>query len=334
MKKKTIKKLIKASKIAIACCLSIMVAESLKLQYAASAGIVALLTIHDTRKSTLKLAIQRFLSFGCAIMFACFYGWLFNTHFISFGLYIFTIVAISYILKWQDTISVNAVMGTHILFVDVITTNFITNEFLIVLIGSGFAIILNILFPKRTYEQLIKKDITYIEEMMQKVLYEMAMFLELEKDTLHLWDDLAELEKYLLKAIALAFENKDNVLKEHAIYYINYMNMRNEQANCLENIHFKLNHLKKFPSECKVIADYLKYLIPYVKENNVPSDQQQVFSKIKKEVLDELKTDFENCAILYGIVLDLEEFLDLKMQFCNNLDEEQIKMYWELHKEN
>ncbi len=321
-------------KIAIACCLSIMVAESLQLEYAASSGIVALLTIHDTRKSTFKLAIQRILAYLCGMFLACLSFWLFHIHWLSFGCYILSIVFISYVLKWHDTISVNAVMGTHILFSSGITTSLMVNELLIVVIGSFFAIVMNLLFPRKTYEQLIKRDITYIEDTMQKVLYEMAMFLEHEKDELHLWDDLAILEKYLLKAIALAFENKDNVLREHSKYYINYMNMRNEQANCLENIHFKLDHITKFPKECKVIANYLQYLIPYVKENNVPHDQQQVFKQIKEEVLVELKEDFENGAILYGIVLDLEEFLNLKMQFVNELDEEQIKIYWKLHQEN
>ena len=324
-------KLIKAIKIAIACCMSIMVCELLQLEYAASSVIVALLTIHDTRKSTFKLAYQRILAYLCGMFLACLAFWLFDLHWISFGFYILDIVYISYIFKWNDTISVNAVMGTHVLFSSGITTSFMMNELLIVIIGSFFAIVMNLIFPRKTYEYLIQNDINYIETMMQKVLYEMAMFLEHEKDELHLWDDLAALEKYLHKAVALAFENKDNVLQEHAKYYINYMNMRNEQANCLENIHFKLDHLKKFPRECKVIAQYLMYIIPYVKENNVPYNQKERFEVIKQEVLLELKEDFENCAILYGVVLDLEEFINLKVQFVNELDDEQIKIYWKLH---
>ena len=48
--------ILKGLKIAVGGCLAIAVAELFHLQYAASAGIITLLTVQDTRKGTIQLA--------------------------------------------------------------------------------------------------------------------------------------------------------------------------------------------------------------------------------------------------------------------------------------
>ena len=40
------------------------------------------------------------------------------------------------------------------------------------------------------------------------------------------------------------------------------------------------------------------------------------------------RQEFENRAILYHILMDIEEFLLLKKRFVETLDEKQKKIYW------
>lgn len=108
--------ILKGLKIAVGGCLAIAVAELFHLQYAASAGIITLLTVQDTRKGTIQLAKDRLLSFllSTFLIFLCFHaadhlGW------VRYGVYIFLMVITSYYFEWQNAISVNAVMGTHYL---------------------------------------------------------------------------------------------------------------------------------------------------------------------------------------------------------------------------
>lgn len=52
----------------LATCLAILLSEFLGLSYAISAGIIAILSISDTRRSTAKLAYNRFMSMLLALL--------------------------------------------------------------------------------------------------------------------------------------------------------------------------------------------------------------------------------------------------------------------------
>lgn len=74
------------------------------------------------------------------------------------------------------------------------------------------------------------------------------------------------------------------------------------------------------------------YLADYVVERNVPSAQMEklegIFRDMKKEELPKSREEFENRAILYHILMDMEEFLVYKQRFVRSLDERQKKLYW------
>ena len=204
------KDIIKALKIAIACCLSIMMAELCQLDFSSSAGITALLTITDSRKKTLTLALQRLLSFIVSIAIAIIVFQATQIHWITFGIYIFFIVWIAYCFDWHGTISVNAVMGTHILFSPEVTSQFIINEFYLIFIGSTFAIILNMIIPKKTYRELINEDIQYIESSFTSLFKQINHYLLFQK--LETFDnDIAQLENYIENAMQIAIENNENI---------------------------------------------------------------------------------------------------------------------------
>ena len=64
---------LKALKIAIGSSMAVVVAQFFQLQYATSAGIIALLTVQNTRKDTIQLTLERLLSFilCVALIFVC-----------------------------------------------------------------------------------------------------------------------------------------------------------------------------------------------------------------------------------------------------------------------
>ena len=59
--------LINTLKISAAAVLAILVAMALKLDFAVSAGIVAILSVQPTKKETLRTALSRFLAFAVAL---------------------------------------------------------------------------------------------------------------------------------------------------------------------------------------------------------------------------------------------------------------------------
>ena len=65
---------IKVLKIAAGAGMAMALAEGLGLNYAASAGVITLLSIQDTKKETIRVMVRRLFSFGLALAFsfACF----------------------------------------------------------------------------------------------------------------------------------------------------------------------------------------------------------------------------------------------------------------------
>lgn len=65
----------------------------------------------------------------------------------------------------------------------------------------------------------------------------------------------------------------------------------------------------------------------------MPEDQlenlKQIFMDMKKEELPKDREEFESSALLYHIMMDIEEFLKYKIAFVENLSERQRKAYWE-----
>ena len=55
-------------KITLAAVLAILCAQALKLDFAVSAGIVAILSVQPTKKETLRTALSRMLAFAVALV--------------------------------------------------------------------------------------------------------------------------------------------------------------------------------------------------------------------------------------------------------------------------
>lgn len=108
--------------------------------------------------------------------------------------------------------------------------------------------------------------------------------------------------------------------------------MRTNQCHVLHNLHYELKKIRALPRQARIVAEYILYLAEYVVEKNIPSAQieelENIFGEMKKEELPKTREEFENRAILYHILMDIEEFLIYKQRFVEALDEKQKKMYW------
>lgn len=134
---------LRSLKIAVGSSLAIFAAYLLKLQNATSAGIITLITIVTTRQETVQLSYQRVMAFLLSAALACVIFQTVPWAWADYGIYIFVMAVICQLLKWDSTVSLNAVIGTHFLVNRDFSPAFILNEFALVLIGIVFAILLN-----------------------------------------------------------------------------------------------------------------------------------------------------------------------------------------------
>lgn len=321
---------IQALKIAIGSCLAIFIAQMMQLDYAVSAGTIALLSIVTTKWATVKLAITRIISFVVSVGIAYVTTTHISSEWIAFGVFVFSVVIISYCFRWDQSISVNVVSGAHLLIPGSFSAHAIWNELQLVCIGICIAVLLNLLVPNQ--KKSIVRDIRYAEQRLQDIMEGLALYLNCQQTDRNVWKELNTLERYLERAISRAYEYQDNTWASHPAYYIRYFEMRERQCNLLHSLHAKMRKIRMMPTQAQIIAQYMLYLKPYVLEMNVPTAQQNqlegIFQQMKLQPLPQDREEFENRAILYHILMDLEEFLWLKKRFIETIDEKQRRIYW------
>lgn len=308
---------LKALKIAVGSCVAIVIAEFLGLQYATSAGIVTLLTVQNTKKDTLLLTVDRFLSFVLSIGLIFLFFRIPGLGWVSFGLYLLLMVGCCGFMGWQNTISVNAVIGTHYMMSGDYSFGFMVNELLLIVIGTGLALILNWKMPSNL--KFIREDMNSIENDMQQVLGELADYLRGGRGSEHIWFDLDRLEEHLHRGLERAHEQAHNTMSRADLYYIEYMEMRLQQCAMLQTLQSRVKKIREIPEQAEMVSRYLEYLAQYVHEKNVPDEQidklLQVFEQMRQEELPKNREEFESRAILYHVLMDLEEFLFVKQRF-------------------
>lgn len=326
------KAFLQAVKIAVGSSFAVFVAEAFQLRFAASAGTVTLLTIVTTKWETIKLSLYRILSFGVSVVLA---GIIFQTarsEWIGFGLYIFLVVSICNFMEWKAAISVNAVIGTHFLTERDFSYEFIGNEFFLVAIGITVAVVLNLFHGNNNQKTQIIQRMREVENRMGMILGELAAYLDNRDMQRDVWEDICQLEESLRQYVAMAYEYQDNTFSSHPEYYINYFELRLNQCTVLHNLHSEMRKIRKIPEQAEVISQYILYLTDYVTELNIPSEQirrlDTIFEKMEHEPLPKSREEFVNRAMLYHILMDLEEFLILKKRFVESVDKKKRKIYW------
>lgn len=329
------KALLQAFKIAVGSSAAIYLAESFHLEFGTSAGSIALLTIVATKWETVRLSVLRIVTFVIAVILSWLTIAAFHSEWVAYGVFIFVLIMICELLGWKSTISVNAVIGTHFLTTGDFGRDFILNEFWLVLIGISIALLLNLFHNNRSHKKEIIRNMRYTEEKLQMILKEVAAYLAHEKMTRSqsVWEEIKTLEKKLQDFVGDAYEYQDNTFQSHPGYYIDYFEMRTNQFNVLHNLHSEMKKIREMSRQAALVADYVQYMSDFVVERNSPYEQieklEEIFEAIRQAPLPSSREEFESRAILYHILMDLEEFLIFKRRFVEGLDEKQRKIYWE-----
>jgi len=252
-------------------------------------------------------------------------------HVVSMGLVMMLMVGISYHFGWQLAISVNAVINTHFLMEQSYTLPFIMNELIMVTIGTVIALLMNSYMPKRIRH--LREDIHEIENLFQKILNQIAEYLLRVDRKDYDGESIRKLEARLEKAVERAFENLDNTLDDHSRYYIEYMEMRKSQVNVLEAFHDSLQSLSQVRPEAKILADFFRDTAATFHERNNVEELLKEWEKMSEYMMDRplptTRDEFEDRAILYHMMMDMEEFLLIKKEFSDQMTPDQVRIYWE-----
>lgn len=318
-------------KIGIGSSLALFLADDWNLDYAVSAGTITLLTLMTYKRETVKLAVCRLATFTMTVLIA----WIIFSHvtstWLAYGMLLTIIVFIAEVFGWRATISVNGVIAAHLVTNHNFSDAAIWNEFLLVLIGIFFAIIFNLFHGNASQKKHIVNNMKSVENRLQLIIGALAAYLSGREMERNVWEDISTLEKDIQNCIREAYEYQNNSFHSHTEYYIAYFEMRQSQCHILHNLHYEMKKIRTMPVWAKAVAEYMLYLTEYINEYNCPEEQAEklksVFINISEDHLPQTYEEFESRALVFHILMDLEDFLKYKMRFLKELDETKLKIY-------
>lgn len=315
--------ILQAAKIMIGSSFAMFIAMCMNLEFATSAGIIALLTILTTKLETLRLSLYRIITYFFTVLLS----WIVFQHissvWVAYGVFIFVVVLVSELVGWRATISVNAVIGTHFLSTLNFTFAFVINELLIVLIGISIAIVINF-FNRNSYsENRLAHNMEYVELKIRDLLEIMGQYLAGEIEKYDAKDEIKDLEEHIEHFIEQACEYNNNTFRKDGDYYEHYFQMRMMQVAILHNLNYEMKRMQMLPQEAAIVAEYIAELRVHILELNNPRQQIEDLKSIINQILDEdlpqTKEELRGKVKIYHLLMDLEEFLVHKMRFVESV---------------
>ena len=164
-----------AVKIAVGSSTAICIAQELHLEYAISAGTITLLTLLATKWETVKLSVFRLVTFAVSVLTAWIVFARIDSLWFAYGIFIFIVVLLSEMMGWRTTISVNSVIGAHLLISHDFSADSIRNEFFLVIIGVSIAFLLNLFHDNHHRENAMIADMRQTEEQLQMIMRGLAV---------------------------------------------------------------------------------------------------------------------------------------------------------------
>ena len=241
-------------KTALASLLAIIVSQELSLEFAAAAGIIAILNVFDTRKATIEGGLKRTLSAIIALLIG---GFLFEKIGYKtwvFGLYLLLFVPVSFLLKIELGLGPSSVIVTHLLAFGKIDVSIILNEMALVFIGTGFAMLTNFYAPTR--QDKLNNLIESIDDDMKFILNLFGESLVQNLDVKLYEDKISELEEDIDKAIDIAIIENDNLI-ENSRDLLRDLRLREREMDLLQEMYDDLRTIPPEYSDGKYISDIL-----------------------------------------------------------------------------
>ncbi|KMT61074.1 hypothetical protein X560_0141 [Listeria fleischmannii 1991] len=301
-------------KTAFGATVAIILAQWIGLEYAVSAGVITILSVQNTKKGSMQLAIQRVYSTVIALSISAILFLIIGFNAISFGLYLLLFIPLAVRLKVTDGIVVSSVLVTHILVEQSLSLFWFVNEMALMAIGAGIAIVLNLYMPK--LDEKLKADQQKIEALMRQILFAMSQCLKNEVPYVDGDVRFAELKTTLFAMQAGATQNVDNYFLKETHYYVQYVDMRLVQYRVLTQMR---RHISEFKGQSEELARLTEKTALELSEDNPADSLVEEITKLvhafRKSELPSSRAEFENRAILFQFMNDLRYFLETKRDF-------------------
>ena len=303
-------------KIVGATLLATFLAQIMGLEFATAAGVIAILSILDTRRATLKVAWQRLLSTLLALALAYVSFSLLGFNLWALGVFLALYAPLAY--RWDLAVGLtpSTVLVTHLLTKASLAPQLLLNELGLFVIGALVAMAFNLYMPSRSRE--IMEVHEKVENLLRDILLRFRDFL-LTGDGRNEGLLIQELDKSLARARKLVYQERHNQVFYQTNQEVLYFDMRLAQKRILANIAEDMNTFHCQSEEGIILANLFEQVALQISKDNPATqllEEIASYSQLFRERdLPKTREEFETRALLFQVLKDLESFIQLKVDY-------------------
>lgn len=300
--------------------LSMVVAQLFSLLFWPSAGIIALLSVGNTKRSTLTIGVLRIAAFVLATAVAFISFFLLDYTILGFGLFLLLFIPLTVSFKLTDGIVVNSVLVTHYLTEKSMSWALIRNEASLMAIGVCFALVANIYMPD--IKKQLQRNQQVIEEQFRLILKNMADFL-LSGNGVNNQLLCEQLLVFVRDSQLDARKYQENYWVKQTQYYETYFSMRRTQINVLKDMQRNLERIHDPVPYGDHIYGLLIYTAETFSEKNdgreILKRIEEVYELYRKMSLPNDRLAFEDRAELFQFLQSFKSFIEIKAEFSQQV---------------
>ncbi|ALB44803.1 aromatic acid exporter family protein [Clostridium beijerinckii] len=307
----------KTLKMALSATIAIIISNYVGLQFGVTSGIIAILSIQDTKKESLLVAGRRIIASALAILLSFMLYLLLGNNPIIFGLFLIIFIQTTIILKIEEGMVVGSVLSTHLLTSTNINISWIINEAQLTVIGIGVAMMFNLYTA--SLEEQFEKNKERIEDYYRAILSDMAVSLVTQAVPIYEKQISVSVEELINKSKFMAQIINNNQLFKKNDYYLSYIEMRIIQLDTMKRMKRHFSRFYMTYDQTRILSEFTNEVAMNLKEDNDCVELIDKLNLLRKDYekmdLPKNRNEFENRALLFQFLNDLEDFLVIKKEF-------------------
>ena len=297
--------------------LGIIIATTLGLKFPSTAGIIAILSVTNTKTSSFKVGLGRIIALFIAIIIALICYSILGYTPIAFGLFLLIYIPIAARFNMSEAIPVNSVLITHFLNERNMSLSLIINAVSLLLIGVGLALIANLYMPNVQGSIDTNKEKVDLE--IKELLLKMSAVLSKKTNKINCERSLENIEQSIDQGESYAKRHFDNRLLRKDDYEVSYFQMRRMQLNVLQDMVELVGKIEIDHETVEAINVLIKEIYDTYGEKNDGKELNDKVSEVIKyyetKELPKTRIEFENRARLFQFLTEIQTFIHIKVNF-------------------
>ena len=315
---------------------AIWLAQLIGLKYSVAAGIITILSIQNTRRESVLIALRRLGATVIALSLGSVVLNLLGFNAVSFGIYLILFIPLAVKAKVVEGIVPASVLVTHLLGEGYTSITLLGNELLLMIVGAGIALLVNMYMPNLEEDLIREKQ--KLEKNMFDIFIKMENALLLDNKKLEIENELEALKSALVEGRTKATQYRNNTFMSGRSLYEKYFDMRYSQYQIMLYMYKHFERFYRVTPGAEKIAR-LTYEVALSVKGKIAVetlllDLEALREAFKHSELPVTREEFENRAMLYQFLTDMEQFLDVKHLFKSSLSErekEEYSRYYDLN---